>query len=170
MVLSLLCVQVSIGSPPVLIGRLPTVFSHGTPRRRSELRRFFCVAHALRYQILRKTSRAYHAGHQTQHVGPGSAAANPKPYFVPLDDERRDFNAGDQATAIAVTRKALNSTHLSEVQAKARAEAEAKLQAAKAKARAAHAAAKASAMAAAKAAAAPPLEPRDPMDSDSFMW
>jgi len=25
-------------------------------------------------------------------------------------------------------------------------------------------------MAAAKAAAAPPLEPRDPMDSDSFMW
>ncbi|EOD09862.1 glucose-6-phosphate dehydrogenase [Emiliania huxleyi CCMP1516] len=34
----------------------------------------------------------------------------------------------------------------------------------------AHAAAKASAMAAAKAAAAPPLEPRDPMDSDSFMW
>ena len=48
-----------------------------------------------------------------QPTGPGSAAANRKPYFVPLDDKRRDVNAGAKATAIAAVRSALNSTRLS---------------------------------------------------------
>ena len=47
-------------------------------------------------------------------TSPGSAAVNRKPCFVPLDDERRDFNAGAMATAIAAVRKGLNSTPLSE--------------------------------------------------------
>jgi len=47
-------------------------------------------------------------------TSPGSATVNRKPYFVPLDDKRRDFNAGAMATAIAAVRRGLNSTPLSE--------------------------------------------------------
>ena len=46
-----------------------------------------------------------------QPTGPGSAAANRKPYFVPLDDKRRDVNAGAKATAIAAVRSALKLSY-----------------------------------------------------------
>ena len=46
-----------------------------------------------------------------QPTTPRGAAANR--YFVPLDDKRRDVNAGAKATAIAAVRSALNSTRLS---------------------------------------------------------